>query len=134
MKERRHRPPVNPNGKSVAEIVPARRNPSDYYSRIMKEHQSGGHIQGYNCQAAVDAEVTNQVNDKLLPPKLRNWTLTPTSRRHPKRKTITEPVFGQLKEARRFRTFLLRGTENVRGEWQLRAICLNLAKLHKAKA
>jgi len=43
-----------------------------------------------------------------------------------KRKTITEPVFGQLKEARRFRTFLLRGTEKVRGEWQLMAICHNL--------
>ncbi len=42
------RPPVNPNGKSVAEIVPARRNLTDYDSRIMKEHQSGGHIQGYN--------------------------------------------------------------------------------------
>jgi len=40
----------------VAEIVPARRNPTDYDSRIMKEHQSGGHIQGYNCQAAADAD------------------------------------------------------------------------------
>ena len=55
-----------------------------------------------------------------------------------KRKTITEPVFGQLKEARRFRTFLLRGTENVRGKYvgkrQLMALCHNLGKLQKSRA
>ena len=33
------------------------------------------------------------------------------------RKTIVEPVFGQIKEARGFRHFLLRGLAKVRGEW-----------------
>ena len=32
-----------------------------------------------------------------------------------------EPVFGQIKEARGFRRFLLRGLEHVTGEWSLRS-------------
>lgn len=39
-----------------------------------------------------------------------------------RRKEIVEPVFAQIKEARGFRQFLLRGVEEVRGEWAL--ICL----------
>jgi hypothetical protein len=39
-----------------------------------------------------------------------------------RRKVIVEPVFGQIKEARGFRRFLLRGLANIRGEWRL--ICL----------
>ena len=38
------------------------------------------------------------------------------------RKAIVEPVFGQIKHARGFRQFLLRGLEKVRGEWSL--VCL----------
>jgi transposase len=36
-----------------------------------------------------------------------------------KRKTIVEPVFGQTKEARGLRRFLLRGLDKVNGEWTL---------------
>jgi len=32
------------------------------------------------------------------------------------RKVIVEPVFGQIKQGRGFRQFLLRGLERVRGE------------------
>jgi hypothetical protein len=39
-----------------------------------------------------------------------------------KRKEIVEPVFGQIKEARGFRRFSLRGLDNVMSEWDL--ICL----------
>src|SRR5713101_2984274 len=35
-----------------------------------------------------------------------------------RRKVIAEPVFGQIKEARGFRRFLLRGLENIRGAWR----------------
>ncbi len=35
------------------------------------------------------------------------------------RKALVEPVFGQIKHARGFRQFLLRGVEKVRGEWAL---------------
>src|SRR5256884_2114636 len=36
-----------------------------------------------------------------------------------RRKCIVEPMFGQIKQARGFRQFLLRGLEKVRGEWAL---------------
>ena len=48
------------------------------------------------------------------------------------RKQIVEPVFGQIKHARGFRQFLLRGLEKVRGEWALICTAHNLLKLAKA--
>jgi transposase len=47
------------------------------------------------------------------------------------RKWIVEPVFGQIKQARGFRQFLLRGIEKVRGEWALICMTHNLLKFHK---
>ena len=47
------------------------------------------------------------------------------------RKTIVEPVFGQIKEARGFRHFLLRGLTKVRGEWALVCLTHNILKLHR---
>ena len=46
-----------------------------------------------------------------------------------RRKTIVEPVFGQAKEGRGLRRFLLRGLEKVNGEWQLWGATHNLNKL-----
>ena len=46
-----------------------------------------------------------------------------------RRKVIVEPVFGQIKEARGFRRFLLRGLEKLRGEWRLVCLTHNLLKL-----
>ena len=46
-----------------------------------------------------------------------------------RRKAIVEPVFGQIKEARGFRRFSLRGLEQVRAEWLLVAAVHNLGKL-----
>ena len=46
-----------------------------------------------------------------------------------RRKVIVEPVFGQVKEARGFRRFLLRGLDNIRGEWCLVCLTHNLLKL-----
>jgi transposase len=45
------------------------------------------------------------------------------------RKTIVEPVFGQIKEARGFRRFLLRGLAKIRGEWRLVCLTHNLLKI-----
>jgi hypothetical protein len=50
------------------------------------------------------------------------------------RKQIVEPVFGQIKQARGFRQFLLRGLHKVRGEWALICTAHNLLKLAKAAA
>jgi transposase len=46
-----------------------------------------------------------------------------------RRKVIVEPVFGQIKEARGFRRFLLRGLDHIRGEWCLVCLTHNLLKL-----
>jgi len=43
-----------------------------------------------------------------------------------RRKCMVEPVFGQIKQARGFRQFLLRGLEKVRGEWALLCMTHNL--------
>ncbi len=45
------------------------------------------------------------------------------------RKVIVEPVFGQIKGARGFRRFLLRGLEKIRGEWRLVCLTHNLLKI-----
>ena len=47
------------------------------------------------------------------------------------RKTIVEPVNGQIKEARGLRSFLLRGLEKVDSEWHLIAASHNLLKLFR---
>lgn len=47
------------------------------------------------------------------------------------RKAIVEPVFGQIKQARGFRQFLLRGLEKVQLEWALICLTHNILKLHR---
>ena len=42
-----------------------------------------------------------------------------------------EPVFGQIKQGRGFRQFLLRGLEKVQGEWSLICTTHNLLKLFR---
>ncbi len=201
------RPPTAPPEGEPAPITEARRNPTDFESRIMKDSQTGGYIQGYNCQAAVDADsqvivaadVVNNTNDKqLLVPMMdqvkSNIGLDPQTatadngyyserdivslmergidpyvpptkntkgkRRIPvgrngkkrtvtehmrdkletktgheiykTRKSITEPVFGQIKEQMGFRSFLLRGLEKAKAEWQLIAMGHNIRKIYRA--
>jgi transposase len=47
------------------------------------------------------------------------------------RKAIVEPVIGQIKQARGFRQFLLRGIERVQGEWSLVCTTHNILKLYR---
>lgn len=49
------------------------------------------------------------------------------------RKQIPEPVFGQIKYARGFRQFLLRGLDKVRAEWAMICTTHNLLKLAHAR-
>ncbi len=48
-----------------------------------------------------------------------------------KRKTTPEPVFGQTKEVRGLRRFLMRGLEKVKGEWSLWCMTQNILKLFR---
>jgi transposase len=47
-----------------------------------------------------------------------------------RRKAIVEPVFGQIKQARGMRQFLLRGLEKARAEWALICLTHNVLKIH----
>lgn len=47
-----------------------------------------------------------------------------------RRKTIVEPVFGQMSTLQNGKQLLLRGLDAARGEWLLLAACHNLRKLH----
>jgi transposase len=48
-----------------------------------------------------------------------------------RRKAIVEPPFGQIKHCRCFRQFLLRGLEQMQGEWKLVCLTHNLLKLFR---
>ena len=58
--------------------------------------------------------------------------LTPEGRKaYGRRKETVEPVFGQIKSARNFRGFLLRGLEKARSEWTLVCLGHNMLKLYR---
>ena len=62
--------------------------------------------------------------------KMQAKLKTPAGRAvYARRKAIVEPVFGQIKEARGFRRFLLRGLDQIRGEWRLVCLTHNLLKI-----
>ena len=50
------------------------------------------------------------------------------------RKQLPEPVFGQIKQARGFRQFLMRGFEKVRAEWAIVCTAHNLLKLAQGRS
>jgi transposase len=49
------------------------------------------------------------------------------------RKYVVEPVFGQIKQARGFRQFVLRGIRKVKGEWALVCLTHNILRLYAAQ-
>lgn len=50
-----------------------------------------------------------------------------------RRKGMIEPIFGQIKQVRGFRQFLLRGLEKMRAEWRLVCLTHNLLKLFRSE-
>ncbi len=77
-----------------------------------------------DAKRRITGPLTNAMRDKL---KRAGWRS-----RYRLRKQVVEPVFGQIKQARGFRQFLLRGIEKVRAEWALICTAHNLAKLATA--
>lgn len=64
---------------------------------------------------------------------LRAKLATPEGRAvYAQRREIVEPVFGQIKQWRSFRQFLLRGLAKTRAEWRLICLTHNLLKLYRA--
>jgi len=76
--------------------------------------------------APLDQSVKDQMRRKLLTERGRTV--------YAKRKAVVEPVFGQIKQARGLRQFLLRGLDNVQHEWELWCLTHNLLKLYRSGA
>jgi len=112
---------------------------------------------GFASEANLNAMDARGIKPYLSPGRLRHGSADPEAKRVLKRtprmqkmaetirragrrsryrlrKQVVEPVFGQIKAARGFRQFLLRGLNNVRGEWAIICTAHNLTKLHRAAA
>ena len=131
----------------------AQRNFTDAESRIMPGPGGRDFLQAYNCQAVVDsahqvivaARATNLPSDKQQAAAMMQETIDNVGAVHREvsadagyysAKAVdqlhalgVEPVFGQIKEGRGFRQFLLRRLEKVQGEWSLICAGHNLLKL-----
>ncbi len=111
---------------------------------------------GYYSAKAVDELYALGVDPFIAPEKTRHgWVPPPAPRgriprdlsprdrmrrklqtkrgrqRYALRMQTVEPVFGQIKQCRGFRQFLLRGLEKVNGEWSLICTGHNLLKLFR---
>jgi transposase len=110
---------------------------------------------GFATEANLATMAERRITAYLSPGRIRHGTADPTAKRVLKRKPrmqamadtirragrrsryrlrkqVVEPVFGQIKQARGFRPFLLRGLQKVRGEWAMICTVHNLLKLHRA--
>jgi Transposase DDE domain len=93
---------------------------------IFKCHKWGELLRHSQAETTrkVGGEMTQKMRQKLKRAGYRS--------RYRLRKQIVEPVFGQIKQARGFRQFLLRGLEAVQAEWALICTTHNITKLAKA--
>ena len=90
---------------------------------------------GYYSAKAVEELYAMGVDPLIAPEKTRHgWVPPPAPRgreRYALRMETVEPMFGQIKQGRGFRQFLLRGLEKVNGEWSLICTGHNLLKLFR---
>jgi len=83
--------------------------------------------------AAVQTAPRGRIPKSLsIPDRMRRKLRTKKGQRcYGLRKILPEPVFGQIKQTRGFRQFLLRGLDKVTCEWRLICTGHNLLKLYK---
>ena len=63
--------------------------------------------------------------------RMKHRLKTPAGKKvYAQRKVTSEPVFGIIKAVMGFRSFLLRGFDAVKGEWNLVCMAYNIKKLH----
>jgi len=86
---------------------------------------------GRKCRAPPDLQSVPKTAKERMTAKLQTTDGRDMYRR---RKFTVEPVFGQIKQARGFRQFLLRGLQKVRLEWRMICATHNLLKLFRAAA
>jgi transposase len=82
------------------------------------------------CTSDAKGRTVNRDQDEELHTRQAERMRDPQRRAdYGRRRWTVEPVFGILKEVQRFRRFLLRGLDGVRGEWSLGCAAFNLNKL-----
>jgi transposase len=106
-----------------------------------------GYLSEANLQALIDRDISPYLATGRAkhPAEVKRNTSGPLTRamtdklkragwrsRYRLRKQVVEPVFGQIKQARGFRQFLLRGIEKVKAEWAMICTAHNLSKLARA--
>lgn len=133
-------------------------NGSDMHQMIPLLQQIRSNVGRQAQEVSADSGYCSALNLKALKKRhIRGYVATSLHRQHTKvgphvqqmrqrlkqgarrsryrlRKQIVEPVFGQIKEGRGFRQFLMRGETKVAGEWSLLCTAHNLLKLAAAKA
>jgi transposase len=78
-------------------------------------------------------QVPESARKRTIAARLRQKLETEQGRAiYGKRRETVEPVFGQIKECRGIRAFLLRGLGKVRSEWRLICLAHNLRKLWRS--
>ena len=116
--------------------------------REQSRPQAGADHAGYCSEANLEALEAHGIDGYVAPGRAKHPTTAngkiggPLTQRMRKkiadggfetpyrlRKQVVEPVFGQTKQARGFRQFLLRGVEKVRAEWAMICTAHNLLKL-----
>lgn len=105
--------PASPcDEKCVAESSPSQASPSPCGEKLAAESRPAEESPG---------QTKERMAAKVRTPEGRAF--------YSRRKVIVEPVFGQIKEGRGFRRFLLRGMKKLRGEWRLLCVTHNLLKI-----
>jgi transposase len=110
---------------STGQVTDARVEGIDLYvAQERAKHGASSESTDAKADPAGDANVLERMKQKLQSDAGRAL--------YKMRKAIVEPVFGQIKECRRFRRFGLRGLENVSAEWKFVCATHNILKLFRS--
>ena len=134
---------LNNNGSDMHQMIPLLKQIRANLGRQAKEVSAdSGYCSELNLKALQRRHIRGYVATRLHRKhrKVGRWVQRMRQRlaraarrsRYRLRKQIVEPVFGQIKEGRAFRQFLLRGQNKVAGEWSLLCTAHNLLKLAAA--
>lgn len=134
---------LNNNGSDMHQMIPLLKQIRANLGRQAEEVSAdSGYCSELNLKALKKRHIRGYVATRLHRKhrKIGRWVQRMRQRllqagrrsRYRLRKQIVEPVFGQIKEVRGFRQFLLRGQHKVAGEWSLLCTAHNLLKLAAA--
>jgi transposase len=104
----------------------------DLYVSVHREDAHAARRDDYRPPTKIKKPKT--ITDPLLRAMADKLSTPEGPARYRRRACTVEPVFGIIKAALGFRQFLLRGRNNVTGEWNLVCLAYNLKRLHRLAA